>query len=193
MLMANYKITGVTIEVRPGVTLTAEISSPAELRQLLDALDEEGFSNATSTTKRREAPANAPEAASEESPIGRIEARTGLPSGKLASAKVLAFKDGVPQLLRPGALASVSDATLSLLYAAEIGLQKPSIPYDDFKDLFDAQNIKSGTALPMLLTNLRNAGYVDKKAYAADRTVRLTAKGATKAEEVIKGLCGVEP
>jgi Mn-dependent DtxR family transcriptional regulator len=42
----------------------------------------------------------------------------------------------------------------------------------------------------MLLTNLRNAGYVDKKAYAVDRTVRLTAKGATKAEEVIQGLCG---
>ena len=127
-----------------------------------------------------------------ESPVGRIETRAGLPSGKLASAKVLAFKDGNPQLLCPAAFPSVSDATLFLLYAVEIGLKKPSIPYDDFKDLYDAQNIKSGTALPMLLTNLRNAGYVDRKVYGADRTVRLTAKGATKAEEVIKGLCGAE-
>lgn len=190
--MANYKITGVTVEVRPGVTLTAEISSPADLKQLLDDLNEEGLGTATSTGKSRHAARSSPEETGDESPVGRIETRAGLPSGKLTSAKVLAFKDGNPQLLRPAAFPSVSDATLSLLYAVEIGLKKPSIPYEDFKDLYDAQNIKSGSALPMLLTNLRNGGYVDKKAYVADRTVRLTAKGATKAEEVIKGLCGAQ-
>lgn len=188
--MTNYKITGVTVEVRPGVTLTVEISSPADLKQLLDDLNEEGLGTATLTSKKRQAPEKSPEKAEDESPVGRIETRAGLPSGKLASAKVLAFKDETPQLLRPGGFSSVSDATLALVYAVEIGLKKPSIPYDEFKDLYDAQNIKSGSALPMLLTNLRNAGYVDKKAYAADRTVRLTAKGATRAEEVIKGLCG---
>ncbi len=188
--MANYKITGVTVEVKPGVVLTAEVSSPAELKQLLDDLHEEGFGSATPADKSRRTVSPHSELPIEESPIVRIETRASLASGKLASAKVLAFKDGNPQLLRPGAFASVSDATLFLLYAVEIGLKKPSMPYDDFKDLYDAQNIKSGSALPMLLTNLRNAGYIDKKAYAADRTIRLTAKGAAKAEEVIKGLCG---
>ena len=188
--MANYKITGVTVEVSPGVTLTAEIASPGDLKQLLEDLNEEGFGTATSTSKSRHASRSSAEEHGDESPVGRIETRVGLASGKLASAKVLAFKDGDPQLLRPAAFPSVSDATLSLLYAVEIGLKKPSIPYDDFKDLYDAQNIKSGTALPMLLTNLRNGGYIDKKTYGADRTVRLTAKGATKAEEVIQGLCG---
>lgn len=173
--------------------LTAEISSPAELKQLLDDLQEEGFASATPVDKSRRIDSRHPEPPVGESPISRIETRTSLASGKLASAKVLAFKDENPQLLRPAAFASVSDATLSLLYAVEIGLNKPSIPYDDFKDLYDAQNIKSGSALPMLLTNLRNAGYVDKKAYAVDRTVRLTAKGTAKAEEVIKGLCGSQP
>lgn len=188
--MASYKITGVTVEVKPGVTLTAEVSSPAELKQLLEDLREEGFASATVTEGKGAPLRPQPERPVDESPIARIETRASLASGKLASAKVLAFKDGNPQLLRPGAFASVSDTTLSLLYAVEIGLKKPSIPYDDFKDLYDAQNIKSGSALPMLLTNLRNAGYIDKKAYTADRTLRLTAKGATKAEEVIKGLCG---
>lgn len=187
--MASYKITGVTIEVKPGVKLTAEVSSPAELKQLLDDLHEEGFQSATATT-RTGAAASQLEHPVDESPIVRIETRASLAAGRLKSAKVLAFKDGDPQLLRPAAFASVSDATIALLYAVEIGLKKPSIPYDDFKDLYDAQNIKSGTALPMLLTNLRNVGYIDKKAYASDRTIRLTAKGATKAEEVIKGLCG---
>jgi DNA-binding MarR family transcriptional regulator len=188
--MADYKITGVTVEIKPGVMLMAEISSPADLKRLLDDLREDGFGIVAATAKGRDAPERLPGMPKDESPVGRIETRAGLPSGTLTSAKVLAFKDENPQLLRPGAFSSVSDATLTLLYAVEIGLNKPSIPYDDFKDLHNAQNIKSGTALPMLLTNLRNAGYVDKKAYAADRTVRLTAKGATKAEEVIKGLCG---
>lgn len=187
--MANYRITGVTVEVRPGVTITAEISNPAELKQLLDDLHSEGFGATIPTEKIRKAVSDAPGPPNEDSPISRIETRASLAPGKLVSAKVLAFKDGIPQLLRPTAFPSVSDATLSLLYAVEIGTNRSSISYDDFKDLYDAQNIKSGSALPMLLTNLRNAGYVDKKAYAADRTVRLTAKGATKAEEVIKGIC----
>jgi hypothetical protein len=188
--MANYKIMGVTVEVRPGVTLQAEISTPAELKQLLDDLHNEGIGTVKSEEKIRKAASDPPAPHVQDSPVSRIETRASLVPGKLVSAKVLAFKDGNPQLLRPTAFASVSDATLCLLYAVEIGSNRLSIPYDDFKDLYDAQNIKSGTALPMLLTNLRNAGYVDKKAYSSDRTVRLTAKGATKAEEVINGICG---
>lgn len=188
--MANYRITGVTVEVRPGVTITAEISNPAELKQLLEDLHSEGLGAAIPTERIRKAVSDSPAPPSEESPMSRIETRASLPPGKLVSAKVLAFKDRNPQLLRPMAFASVSDATLFLLYAVEIGTDRSSISYDDFKDLYDAQNIKSGSALPMLLTNLRNAGYVDKKSYAADRTVSLTAKGTTKAEEVIKGICG---
>ena len=120
----------------------------------LEDLREEGFASATVTEGKGGVLRPQPERPADESPIARIETRASLASGKLASAKVLAFKDGNPQLLRPGAFASVSDATLSLLYAVEIGLKKPSIPYDDFKDLYDAQNIKSGSALAMLLTNL---------------------------------------
>ncbi len=190
--MASYKITEVRIEVRPGVSLTAEVSSATELKQLLEDLEKEGFSKSgfREKQKEREASGSVSESSHEETPGTRIETRASLAPGRLATAKVLAFKDGSPQLLRPAAFASVSDASLSLLYAVEIGLKKSSIAYDDFKDLYDAQNIKSGTPLPMLMTNLRNAGYIDKKAYAADRTIRLTAKGAGKAEEVIKNLCG---
>ena len=189
--MASYKITGVKVEVKPGVIVTAEISSPADLNELLGDLEHEGFAKAAGAGRKVHAtPSATPEASVGDTPEGRIETRASLPAGILAAVKVLAFKDGNPQLLRPGAFVSVSDATLALLYAVEIGLKRPSIGYDDFKDLHDAQNIKSGTPLPMLLTNLRNAGYIDKKVYATDRTIRLTAKGATKAEEVIASLTG---
>ena len=188
--MASYKITAATVEVRPGVTLTVEVSSAADLKQLLADLEKEGFKAATVVERKVETRAPQPPVPElDESPASRIETRDSLPPGRLAAARLIAFKDGTPQLLRPGAFESVSDATLSLLYVAEIGGKKSSMAYDDFKDLYDAQNIKSGSALPVLLTNLRNAGYIDKKAYWADRTIRLTAKGSNKAEHVIKALC----
>jgi len=186
--MANYKISSVSIEIRPGVVLTAEISSPADLNELLNDLEKEGLKIAPPQQRERQDQNRDERNILQDNPIGRIETRASLSQGKLAAAKLLAFKDGNPQLLRPSAFSSVSDATLCLLYAVEIGLEKSSIAYDDFKDLYDSQNIKSGSALPLQLSNLRIAGYIDKKAYTTDRTIRLTAKGATKAEEVIKSL-----
>ena len=187
--MSSYKITGVRVEVRPGLTITAEVGTASEIKDLLDDLKAEGFEAALAPEKTRRPSRAASDAAVEESPVHRIETRASLAPGKLAAANILGFKDDVPQLLRPGAFSSISDATLSLLYAVEIGLKRFSVAFDDFKDLYDAQNIKSGTPLPMLMTNLRNAGYIDKKAYATDRTVSLTAKGVAKAEQVITALC----
>lgn len=188
--MANYKISQVTIEVKPGVKLIAEVSNLTDLKHLLEDIQREGFSKTVSTEKKETVDASSTARSSgQETPESRIETRASLSPGILATEKVLAFKDNTPQLLRPSTFRPVSDATLSLLYAVEIGLKKSSISFDDFKDLHDAQNIKTGTPLPMLMTNLRNSGYIDKKAYGVDRTIRLTAKGAARAEEVIRGLC----
>jgi len=188
--MPSYKIVEVRIEVSPGVSLTAQVSTTGDLKELLDDLARESLWSAAAPARTEPPPPTPPPAGpTEDQPDSRIETRASIGIGSLSAAKVLAFKDGSPQLLRPGSFGSVSDATLSLLYAVEVGLKRPSISYDDLKVLFDAQNIKSGTPLPMLLTNLKNAGYLDKKTYATDRTVRLTAKGEKKAEEVIKSLC----
>jgi len=185
--MSSYKISKVRVKVKSGVTLTAEVSSVADVQQLLKDLHEEGLAGPVGTAITKEMTPRPPR---DESPITRIETRAALAPSNLATAKILAFKDGNPQLLRPSDFDSVSDATLSLLYAVEIGVARSSIPFEDFRDLYDAQNIKSGSPLPVLLSNLRNAGYIDKKAYATDRTIRLTAKGETKAAEVFRALCG---
>lgn len=195
--MPSYKITEVRVEVRPGLFITAEASGPADVKLLLEDLQNQGLfvepapSPGAGKPPLRQPPAPEPNH-HEEAPEARLATRASIPLAILRSAKILAYKDGNPQLLRPSIFGSVSDATLSLLYATEVGLKKSSVAYDDFKALFEAQNIKSGTPLPMLLSNLHKAGYIDKKAYSTDRTVRLTAKGERKAEEVVKSLCGIK-
>jgi hypothetical protein len=100
----------------------------------------------------------------------------------------LAFKDDVPQLLRPSAFNKAMEAALVLLHAVETGLRNSTIEYESFKALYEDQNIKSGTPLSMLITNLRNLGYLDKKEYRDSRKLRLTPKGDKKAIEILKKL-----
>ena len=50
----------------------------------------------------------------------------------------------------------------------------------------EAQNIKSGSPLAMLITNLKNSSYIDKKVYTEDKCLRLTAKGEKQAIDAIK-------
>jgi hypothetical protein len=80
------------------------------------------------------------------------------------------------------------EAPLVLLHAVETGLRNSAIEYDSFKALYEDQNIKSGTPLSMLMTNLRNAGYLDKKEYREHRKLRLTPQGDKKAIEILKTL-----
>lgn len=88
--------------------------------------------------------------------------------------------------MKPTLFNAVSDAALVLLFSVEAGLKRSSIEYEAFKGLYESQNIKSGSSLPMLLNNLKNANYIDKKTYDSDRTVRLTAKGEKRAINVLK-------
>jgi len=196
-MSSGYNMREVQVELQPGVKVLVELSKISELRQLLEDLKREGFAPSErmpvekpdqrkATRREREKPAQALE---QETPEHNVEVRSGIGDDSLARARVLAFKDGVPQLLRPGMFTSVSDATLVLLYAIEVGAKNASVAYDDFKAVFDAQNIKTGTPLPMLLSNLRNSWYLDKNLYSSNRTVRLTAKGEKRAEEVLQAVC----
>ena len=185
----NYKIRELRIELRPGVILVADVESVDAANKLLKELQEGkvvSFQQRVEDLKiKREE-----KSLDSDSPMSRLEVRAELPNGSLQAKDILAFKDDVPQLLRPSIFTSVSDAALVLLYAIEGGLQTKSIGYESFKNLYDSQNIKSGSPLTMLLTNLRNVGYLNRKAYSTNRTLSLTAKGDKKAREVLKGLVG---
>lgn len=180
----SYKLREVRVTLPSGAVVTAEVSNVEDLKELLDHLGQLGFSpmniNTNDVSEKQPKDNDSPEA--------RVETRAGLAAGSLRTKDVLAFKDGVPQLLRPNAFGSVADASVALLFAVEAGLKKNSLEFDAFKGLYESQNIKSGSPVSMLLTNLRNAQYLDSKLYSAERKVRLTAKGETKAIEVLKAL-----
>jgi hypothetical protein len=188
----KYTIREVHVDLQPGVTVIADVSTVDGLSALLDDLKVKGMT-AETTHKKRKDEFHVEERDQDDlddSPAGRIEVGAGLNGGSLLSRNVLAFKDGIPQLLRPRAFASVTDAALVLLHAVETGLRNQSVDYESFKGLYDAQNLKSGTPLSMLMTNLRRSGYLDKGAYGDGRKLRLTAKGDKRAVEIIKEMIG---
>jgi hypothetical protein len=179
----NYKIRELHVELRPGVVLVIDVDSIEAVNKIMKELRAVQLFTVERTTGKEIKDIKLPE-----DPASRLELRANLSRGTLGGKNILAFKDNVPQLLRPNIFKKVSDAALVLLYAVEGGLQRTSIDYESFKGLYDSQNIKSGSPLAMLITNLRNASYIDKRAYLADRTLRLTAKGDSKAREVLKEL-----
>jgi hypothetical protein len=189
--VSSVRFRELRVQLEPGVVVIVDVSSTQEIAEALTELRDlellkgAPFPDPPTKDNKDAAPGLGTRSGD---PGSLVETRAGLSAGSLDAKNLLAFKDGVPQLLRPNLFSSVSDAALALLFAVEIGLGKAGVSFDNFKPLYDGQNIKSGTALSMLLTNLRNGGYLDKKAYAADRTIRLTAKGEKKAIEVLNEL-----
>jgi hypothetical protein len=181
----NFKYRELRVSLSEGVTVIVEVSSKEDIKSAL--MDLNDLTSATPPMIATPEPFET-ETSNDDSPEQRLEVRAGLDEGSLRSKNILAFKDNSPQLLRPTSFASVSDATLTLIFAIEAGLKKSSISFDDFKTLYEAQNIKSGSQLAMLLNNLKNSGYIDKTQYNTNRTIRLTAKGEKKATEVLTGV-----
>jgi len=186
----SYTIKQAIVRLPGGVEVHADVSSADAVRQLLQDL--KGLQSngqhqpIEEPDTTREPPEKQKAGPSDTGPASRVETRADLASGSLAKRNVLAFKGDVPQLLRPTAF-SITDALLLLLFAVETGLKKSKVDYDSFKDLFEAQNIKTGSPLSMLAGKLQQMGYLDKKAYGDDRSFSLTAKGEKKAAEVLKG------
>lgn len=176
------------LKIAEGITLTVDVTSKDDIKEVLNDLAEFELSFQPKPSNKVQALGHLDPAAAEDSPETNLEVRAGLGAGNLRLRNILAFKDGIPQILRPASFSSVSDATLTLIFAVEAGLKKPAITFDDFKVLYDAQNIKSGSHLSMLLNNLKNSGYIDKGQYNNTRTIRLTAKGEKKATEVLNSI-----
>ena len=187
--MSQIRYRELHIRLNDSIALVIDVGSKEEIKNALAELAE--FSQLVPGNQKSSHTADAPEtnlADDAESPETRLEVRAGLEKGSLRSKTILAFKDSTPQLIRPSSFASVSDATLTLLLAVEAGLKRSSISFDDFRTIYDAQNIKTGSQLTMLLNNLKNSGYIDKTQYNNDRTIRLSAKGERKATEVLATL-----
>ncbi len=185
----NFKLRELRIQIQPGVTLIVDVTTIEEVKELLVFLKEHDLLKEHQAIIQPHPPSVTPQVLTDD-PQGRVELNAGIPSGSLVSKKILAFKDDVPQLLKPALFGNVTDAVLALAYTVEIGLRSSKIPYEQFKSLFEAQSIKSGSSLALLLNNLKGSGYIDKKLYDTDRTISLTAKGSQKASEVLQSIAG---
>jgi len=188
--MTDYTLKMAEVRLSTGVTIVAEVASLEAIKQLVKDVEASRIGQlAHEPAEPRRAPATSTQSATED-PLGRMEVRAGLKLGSLGKAKVLAIKEGVPQLLHPSKF-KITDALLVLMFAVETGLSHNPTAYDTFSAIYEAQNLKSGSPLSMLITNLRNQGYLDKRAYADGRSLRLTGKGEQKAFEVLRQLADV--
>lgn len=188
MTEKNYVITRTEISLDSGAKIIADVSSLDDIKKLLTDIRTAGMGEPIAETQATDSvnkAKNSP-ATQIDDPTQRIETQVGLEAGRLATAKILAIKNGIPQFIQKSLFPSVTDAILVLLYALEVGLRQNPIQYETFVSIFDAQNLKSGSPLSMLMTNLRKATYLDSRAYADGRKLRLTAKGDAKAVEVLK-------
>jgi hypothetical protein len=190
----KYTLRQVQIEVSPGVILVSDVTSMEGIEQLLTDLKSHNLIIAKQ--KRDEDEGGRLEKDTplqiDDTPSDRIERNADLQKGCLSKQYILAFKDGIPQLLRTSIFDGPTDAALVLVHAVETGLKTSSMAYEAFKGLYEAQNLKSGTPLSMLMTNLRNSGYIDKSTYKDGRKLRLTPKGEKQAISILKKLSSSE-
>lgn len=185
----GYTITRTEISLSGGVKVVADVSTAAGITELLRDLKAAGFGEPIADSNNEAMVAERRKRIDDlEDPARRVEMQAGLDAGRLAGAKILAVKDGIPQLLQKSIFPTVTDAILVLMYTLEVGLKQNPVGYEEFAALFESQNLKAGSPLSMLVTNLRNAGYLDKRAYSDGRKLRLAAKGESKAVEVLKKL-----
>lgn len=185
----SYAITTAEVSIDGGIKVVANVDSIEAVEQFIKDLQAAGLHSTTPLPRKSELPSINKDAGLED-PANLIETQAGLESGQLLRAKILAIKDGAPQILRSTIFDKVTDAVLVLMLALEVGLRRNPVNYEDFSALFESHNLKSGSPLSMLVTNLRNGGYLDNRIYSDGRKLRLTAKGQAKAIEVLKRLAG---
>lgn len=132
------------------------------------------------------APANPQHSlSSEDDPFENIaNMLDGITGADLRAKKIFSIKDQSIQLLKPNQFKKVMDAICVVLFVLEAGLGKRDIQYSIFRDIYDTQNIKSGSPLTMIMINMKGAKYIDAKKYKA-KVVSLTPKGQEQAINVI--------
>jgi hypothetical protein len=187
----TFRIREVKIEMAGGVTITADVASLEEVKQLVEEAQALGLEpvkvrdRQNGGSDRRPPPEeHLPET---DDPLGRVALKADLDVSVLKKSNVLGFKDGTPQLMRPNVF-NLTDQMLVLLFALETGLKQPRSDFETFKGLYESHNIKSGSPFSMRVNDLKVQGHLDKKTYDNGRILSLTAKGEQKAIEALRKL-----
>lgn len=183
----DYKIKEVRVQLKSGALVVAEASSLEAVKKLLVDVSSFGGVAAPAEIVRTQKDGDQRSQAGDD-PYSLLEIKASMQAGTLSKAKIVAFKDNAPHLLKPNAFSNTTDAVLVLLLCLESGLKMSRISLDAFRGLYESQNIKSGSPLRIILTNLRAAGYINKSAYMSEKTIVLTGKGENKGIEALQSI-----
>jgi hypothetical protein len=124
-----------------------------------------------------------------EDPLERIALRLDVPGDKLRTANLFGVKGDKVQILKTQKF-TASEAVMAICLVSETGLGRPALSYEDLKEAFQESSIKSKSPLYMIISNLGNLGYIDKKRYDSQAEVVLTAKGEAKVGQAISKALG---
>ena len=95
---------------------------------------------------------------------------------KFRELELIGIKNENIQILKPNKL-TPSENGLLILAASEFGLHRKSLPYEEWKELCEASNIKSKTTFGKIANNAKNYKHIDKKKYETEQVMVLTSIG----------------
>ena len=111
-----------------------------------------------------------------ENPVKLLAMKLDIDTEKFENLKIIGVKGEAIQILKPTKL-KPSESCYLLIAANEYVLGKPSIPYDELKELCELNSIRSKTPFYQLIDNAKRYGHIDKKKYDNSREVVLQSKG----------------
>lgn len=124
-------------------------------------------------------------APSAEDPTERVANRLDIDAAKLRDAKLFGIKGEKVQIFKAQKFAPF-EAVLAISFVSEIGIGKTALSYEELKEAYQESHIKSGSPLYMIISNIGNQGYIDKKRYESQKEIVLIAKGVEKVKEAIE-------
>jgi len=118
-------------------------------------------------------------------PIALFAERLGVDPDKLEKSGLLGIKDESIQIIKVNKLTPVIASLLILAVKDLLFNQKP-IPYTEWKDLCEANGIRSNSPLYMIANNAKNFGYINKEKYNTAKEMLLIPKGIKVVKKAVE-------
>ena len=110
-----------------------------------------------------------------ETPVKLFALKLGIDADKFEKSKLIGIRDKDIQIIKTSQISPL-EAGMLILAIKDLSMNEKPLPYDDWKELCDANGIKSKTPFYKLAGNAKGRGYLDKSKHA-NKELLLTPKG----------------
>lgn len=128
---------------------------------------------------------------SDEKQISFFAERLGVDPQKLEESGLLGIKDEVIQIIKVSKLKPM-EASLLILAVKDLLFNQKPIAYSEWKDLCDANGIRSNSPLYMIASNAKNLGYINKEKYNT-KEMLLIPKGIKFVKKAVEKVLDSNP